>query len=169
MNDLTSRATTIHMSYEFEYHHMNVDSSDGEVATTHDSPSSRCLTTPSFKETLCALGLLPFLAWFILAGSVVALIVFLNGIVFHIFLPRSFLMKSFDICCNTVLVVLINILAWNLIVTLLTCLGATCFLLNSIVDVQGFGKAVVHVVGVQIPLFVALVVAEVRKPYLAFF
>jgi hypothetical protein len=121
--------------------------------------------TTVLSELVCGFGLLPFIAWFISSGSVVAFIVFFNGILFHIFFPNSFFMKTFDICCNAVLVILINIFAWNLIVVYLTCFSVVCFVINSMSGVKSVSKSLVHVIGVQGPLFLALIIAEAKNPY----
>jgi hypothetical protein len=118
------------------------------------------------SESICAFGLLPFLVFFLWSGSVLALIVVFNGVVFHILLPSSFWMKIFDICCNTVLVILVNIFAWNLFVTLLTCFAVLIFLINSNVGFHPIVKSLIHVFGVQVPLCAALIIAEAEKTYL---
>ena len=71
-------------------------------------------------EIVCALGLVPFFVWFILTGSLVSLVVTLNGVIFHVFFPDSFSVKAWDIACNAVLIVLINLFARDVHVVALT-------------------------------------------------
>jgi hypothetical protein len=118
------------------------------------------------SEIICAFGLLPFLVFFFWSGSVLALIVFFNGVVYHLLLPSYFWMKLFDICCNTVMVILVNIFAWNLFVTLLTCFAILSFLINSNGGFHAIAKSLIHVFGVQVPLCAALIIAEAEKTYL---
>ena len=144
-----------------------VSSENEEENRYTSSDDDFCTISP--RNILCTLGLVPFLAWFIMSGSAVALVVFLNGVVFHLLLPRSLCMKMFDICCNVILVVVINILAWNLIVGIMSCVAALVFLFNSLGGLHGIGKSAIHVLGVQLPLCIALVVAEAKKPYVSVF
>ena len=136
---------------------------------TKNEEAELLLSAWNRKEIICACGLLPFFAWFVLTGSGVAIIVFLNGFIFHVFIPDSIAMKLFDTVCNTFLILWINILARDAFVTLLSCLAVVCFLLNSACGRQSVLKNSVHFIGVQIPLFFALYLAEREKPYLNFF
>lgn len=101
---------------------------------------------------LCLFGLTPFLAWHATTGSVIALIVVVNGILFHLFFPDSSLIKNYDVGVNACLALWVNASARDPIVTLLTLIGATSHAMNAVLARDD----ATHVMAVQMPLCAAL-------------
>jgi hypothetical protein len=101
-------------------------------------------------------GLIPYLFHFLHAGSIVSFIVFNNGILFHALLPNNSIMKWFDILCNSILVLYVNICVVNIFVFTWTIAACLCFLWNSRNVTHEPTKAILHVTGVQWGLFNAL-------------
>src|SRR6056300_1631176 len=73
-------------------------------------------------------GLIPYLFHFLHTGSIVSFIVFNNGILFHALLPNNSIMKWFDILCNSILVLYVNIRVMNIFVFTWTIVACLCFL-----------------------------------------
>ena len=109
---------------------------------------------------LCALGLTPYLFHYLDTGSRSALIVYTNGIMFHLFFPHNFYVKWYDISCNAILVIYGNLYAMNIYVTMWTLYGTVYFIYN--VPIPGYEllEPMVHIVFVQGSAYRALVLAE---------
>jgi hypothetical protein len=137
---------------------------DEETAGEEDSRNAKIERRT--RELLCLLGLTPFLVHFVIIGSVVAFVVFFNGIVYHGFFSDNRLVKIFDILCNTALTIWVNVAAMNPTVTSLTAFAVACFALNVALKLPGHANSLIHVLGVQAPLFGALFVAETRGPFI---
>jgi len=105
---------------------------------------------------LCLFGLTPFAAWYAVTGSFVSLVVIVNGVLFHLFFPRSSLVRRYDVACNACFALWINLSVMNSIVALFTLVGAASHVLNAALLTNGKMKNAVHVVAVQMPLCVAL-------------
>jgi len=114
----------------------------------------RMLNKPSY---ICALGLSVFLYRFYSKRSVVSLIVFCNGIIFHVFLPKNIFMKWIDIIFNLGVVVYLNILEKNCKPFMWSVTAFIIFPLNGqIFLVYPMLSSIIHVLGVQGFLFKAL-------------
>lgn len=123
---------------------MSTDDRDGRVADDEWRP-----------RLLCLFGLTAFYAWYATTGSIVALIVVVNGILFHLFFPRSSLVRKYDVACNACLALWVNAIARDPIVTLFTLIGGASHAVNA-----AFARDdAIHVVAVQMPLCIALCVS----------
>ena len=101
-------------------------------------------------------GLVPYLFHFLHTGSIVSFVVFNNGILFRALLPNNSVMKWFDILCNSMLVLYVNICVVNIFVFTLTNVACLVFFWNSRNVTHEPTKAILHVTGVQWILFNAL-------------
>jgi len=108
---------------------------------------------------LCALGLTPFLLRYLDTRSLSCLLIYSNGIIFHVFFPHNFYMRWFDVCCNAVLTTYINLYVMNIYVTMWSLYGTICFIYN--VPIPGYEllEPMVHIVFVQGSAYRALVLA----------
>lgn len=102
------------------------------------------------------LGLLPYIVHYLRTESLIAYIVVNNGILYHILLPTSEVVKWYDIICNVYMMVFVNIQVQNIYVFTWTCFAAGCFIYNSLYIKRKFLKGVFHIAGVQLPLYRAL-------------
>lgn len=107
---------------------------------------------PSF---LCALGLLPFALLACHRKSIIALIVFLNGTLFHLLLRDNLFMRIFDNVCNILMTIYINIFAMNPLAFLCSLIGGLAHHVNRTTSQSD----VFHVLFVQFPLFMGLCIA----------
>lgn len=85
--------------------------------STDDPPTGRGVDEWR-PRLLCLFGLTPFYAWYAATGSIVALIVVVNGVLFHLFFPSSSLVKNYDVGCNVCLALSVNAIARDPIVAL---------------------------------------------------
>ncbi len=110
---------------------------------------------------LCALGLTPYLFHYLDTGSLSALIVYINGMTFHLIFPHNFYMKWYDISCNAILIIYGNLYAMNVFVTLWSLYGTIHFMYN--VPIPGYEiiEPIVHVLFVQLSLHHALVLSGI--------
>ena len=100
----------------------------------------------------CTLGLIPF-AWLAYQrGSFVGAIVTFNGVLFHMFCRGNRVVKWYDILCNTLLTGYVNLSALSSVVSFFSLLGITGFVVNTMSE----NSDITHVLGVQLPLAVAL-------------
>ena len=102
-----------------------------------------------------ALGLTPFLYRFYETGSLISLIIYFNGIIFHVFLPNNFIMKWFDVICNMIFIAYVNLKALDFYVFMWSYIGCSLFLINAIVEYKII-KTIIHVLGVHVTLYRAL-------------
>lgn len=109
---------------------------------------------------LCALGLTPFLLRYFETGSLSCLLIYSNGVIFHIFFPRNFYVKWYDICCNAVLTTYINLYSMNIFVTMWSLYGTVYFIYNVPIPGYEFIETIIHILFVQLSAYQALVLAE---------
>jgi hypothetical protein len=112
---------------------MNIKSISGHVKSNH----------------ICVLGLTPFIYRFYDTGSIASLIIYTNGIIFHLFLPKNVYMKCVDTFLNIILITYVNIQALNMYIFMWTCFGTMVFILN--VPVKGYEiiEPLLHITFVQ--------------------
>ncbi|MBE35258.1 MAG: hypothetical protein CMI16_06850 [Opitutaceae bacterium] len=105
---------------------------------------------------LCLFGLTPFAAWYAVTGSFVSFIVTINGVLFHLFFPRSSLVRRYDVACNACFALWVNLSVMNSLVALFTLVGGASHVLNATLVANDKTKDAVHVVAVQMPLWIVL-------------
>ena len=97
-------------------------------------------------NTTCLIGLIPFCLTSIKSKR--SLIVAINGILYHTN-PSNTTLRNWDITCNTIM---ISYTVYNYNQSrIFAFMGTTSFIINSY-----FASDIIHVLGVQIPLFFAL-------------
>ena len=85
-----------------------------------------------------------------------AYIVLYNGILFHVLAPTNFFIKWYDILCNFILIMYVNFNVADYYVFMWSCIACTCFIWNSVYIKHEQLKSIIHIVGVQLPLYRAL-------------
>lgn len=95
-------------------------------------------------RVICACGLFPFLVYAVRRTSIIAFIVFCNGIWFHIFRREDRIVKLYDIICNILLAWFVNIYANTIMVTRLTMVAGFLFVANSLRSGRGVTKALLQ-------------------------
>ena len=95
---------------------------------------------------LCVLGVIPFL----FVPHIFAIIVFFNGVLFHGFFKTNVFVKWYDIVCNACMIVACNILYGSLCVHICSALATFVFVINK-------DSNLIHVVGVQWVLLIAMI------------
>jgi hypothetical protein len=101
-------------------------------------------------------GLVPYIVHYLRTESLIAYIVFNNGILFHVLAPTNIFIKWYDIICNSALIMYVNFNVVDYYVFLWSCIACTCFTWNSMYIKHEQLKAIIHIVGVQLPLYRAL-------------
>lgn len=79
-----------------------------------------------------------------------------NGLLFHVVAPTNTFVKWYDITCNSVFVVYVNAYVLNFYVFMWSCFACTCFVYNSKYIKHEQIKDLIHIFGVQLPLYRAL-------------
>jgi len=105
-------------------------------------------------------GLIPYVYHYLYKGSLIAYAVFNNGILFHVLLPNSVIVKWYDIICNCMFIMYVNVGVLNFYVFLWTCIACACFIWNSMYIKHEPSKALIHIFGVQLPLYKALTLSN---------
>lgn len=100
----------------------------------------------------CTLGLIPFSVLAVHNNSLIGALVTFNGVLFHMFYRRNRVVKYYDILCNMLLILYVNLVALDKVVLFWTCMGVIGFLLNTISN----NSDITHVLAVQSPLALAL-------------
>lgn len=102
------------------------------------------------------LGLIPYVVHYLRTESLIAYVVFSNGLLYHVTAHENVLIKWYDILCNTCMVIYVNMYVMNIYVFFWSCTAGACFIWNSIYIKHEPLKAFFNVVGVQLPLYRAL-------------
>lgn len=104
----------------------------------------------------CALGLIPYAYHYFHTESFIAYMVLHNGLLFHIVAPNNIIVKWYDITCNSVFIVYVNAYVLNFYVFMWSCFACTCYVCNSkYIKHEQIGD-LIHIFGVQLPLYRAL-------------
>lgn len=77
------------------------------------------------------LGLIPYVVHYLRTESLIAYVVFSNGLLYHVAAPENVLIKWYDILCNTCMVIYVNMYVMNIYVFLWSCVAGGCFIWNS--------------------------------------
>jgi len=102
----------------------------------------------------CVVGLLPFLLIYIIQRNYIALVVFLNGLVYHSSYntPAYVYLRAYDILANLTFLIWVNLYtSWQPQTFVISLWSCAWYLGNFVI-----GANAVHVVCVQFPLAVAL-------------
>ena len=113
-------------------------------------------------NTSHVLSLLPFVAWFYYAGSVVALIVIWNGVLVDSYFSDSRFVVAYDVAWKCALTARANLCKGNPLVCFFTLIGCVMYLVDRVNrDVTPPSSRRIHrVVGVEWPIFAALWISE---------
>ena len=103
----------------------------------------------------CTLGIVPFIWLAVHRRSIPALIVAINGLLFHLFMRNNDIVKNYDILCNIFLILYVNLKVKDHRVVLLTLVGTIGFLHNSTCN-TGIEKECMHALQVQVTFFFGL-------------
>lgn len=105
-------------------------------------------------------GLIPYMFHYLRKESIISYIVVNNGIYYHLIFNNNPLMKWFDILCNFTMILYINNSVMDVFVFMWSCIACACFIWNSLYIKHELSKAIIHVLGVQLPLYKALTLTD---------
>lgn len=94
---------------------------------------------------ICMLGLFPFFDLYLRTNSTIAMVVALNGMIYH----STSQLKLWDILCNVAFI--IHVVLFCADARIPAAIAAGAYVAN-----KHFDSDLVHVFGVQLPLFVGL-------------
>jgi len=118
--------------------------------------SIACKLQPNY---ICATGLIPYILRFFMTGSIPCLLVSTNGLVFHVFYHKNVFVKCVDTITNIILIIHINIQAYNAYVFMWSCFGIGCFMVNVPIKDYEIMEPLIHVTCVQFSGFVCMVLS----------
>jgi hypothetical protein len=118
--------------------------------------SITCKLQPNY---ICATGLIPYILRFFMTGSIPCLLVSTNGLVFHVFYHKNVFVKCVDTITNIILIIHINIQAYNAYVFMWSCFGIGCFMVNVPMKDYELMEPLIHVTCVQFSGFVCMVLS----------
>ncbi len=96
-----------------------------------------------------ALGVLPYIYIYIKQKSYMAIIVFLNGLLYHALFPHNIVIKFYDIIMNSIMIMYVNIKTRNTgFVLSMTLVSIIVYLFNINYD-HKIMHPILHVIGVQ--------------------
>ena len=94
-----------------------------------------------------------------MTGSIPCLLVSTNGLVFHVFYHKNVFVKCVDTITNIILIIHINIQAYNAYVFMWSCFGIGCFMVNVPMKDYEIMEPLIHVTCVQFSGFVCMVLS----------
>jgi hypothetical protein len=118
--------------------------------------SIACKLQPNY---ICATGLIPYILRFFMTGSIPCLLISTNGLVFHVFYHKNVFVKWVDTITNIILIIHINIQAYNAYVFMWSCFGIGCFMVNVPIKDYELMEPLIHVTCVQFSGFVCMVLS----------
>lgn len=118
--------------------------------------SIACKLQPNY---ICATGLIPYILRFFITGSIPCLLISTNGLVFHVFYHKNVFVKWVDTITNIILIIHINIQAYNAYVFMWSCFGIGCFMVNVPIKDYEIMEPLIHVTCVQFSGFVCMVLS----------
>lgn len=103
-----------------------------------------------------AIGLVPYIVHYLRTESLIAYIVLYNGLLFHVLAPTNNFIKWYDILCNFILIMYVNFNVADYYVFMWSFIACACFIWNSVYIKHEQLKSIIHIAGVQLPLYRAL-------------
>lgn len=94
-----------------------------------------------------------------MTGSIPCLLISTNGLVFHVFYHKNVFVKWVDTITNIILIIHINIQAYNAYVFMWSCFGIGCFMVNVPIKDYELMEPLIHVTCVQFSGFVCMVLS----------